>query len=290
MKIPTKKLKSGFEMPIFGIGTWMMGGDVNHDPKNDDEADIKAIKSAIDFGITHIDTAEKYAQGYAEKLVAKAIKEYDRSKLFIVSKADKLNFKYDNLLRSCENSLKRLEADYLDLYLLHAPSLEIPIKETMKAMDKLKDEGLIKNIGISNFTVKRTKEAQAATQNQVVANQLHLNLIYREPERDGLIKYCQENDMMFIAWRPVQKGDLTKKSKHKILDEMCEKYQKTPAQVAINWLVSQENIVTLSKMRNLKHLKENLKALDWQMEKKDIEKLYKEFPNQINVSDAVPLI
>lgn len=290
MNIPTKKLKCGFEIQVFGVGTWRMGGDQNYDPNNNDEADIKGIKAAIDAGITHIDTAEVYAQGHAETLVAQAIKDYDRSQLFIVSKVEQRNLKHDDVLQSCENSLKRLKTDYLDLYLIHVPNPDIPIKETMKAMDELKEDGLIKNIGISNFTVERSKEAQACTNNKIVANQLHLNLIYREPQRNGLIKYCQKNDIMFIAWRPVQKGELTEKGKYKILDEMCSKYQKTPAQIAINWLISQNNMVTLSKMRDTKHLEENLGAIGWEMEKKDIDRLYKEFPNQQDVSDAVPLI
>ena len=254
MEIPVKKLKSGFKMPVFGIGTWMMGGDSNHNSNNNDEADIKAIKAAIDSGITHIDTAEVYADGHAEKLVAQAIKNYDRKKLFIVSKVKRDNLKHDDVLTSCEDSLKRLETDYLDLYLLHAPNPNVHINKTMKAMDKLKKDGRIKKIGISNFNVKRSKEAQNATQNKIVANQLHLNLIFREPERDGLIEYCQKNDIMFIAWRPVQKGQLTEKGQYKILDELCDKYSKTPAQIAINWLISQNNMITLSKMRSPKHL------------------------------------
>jgi diketogulonate reductase-like aldo/keto reductase len=290
MTIPVKTLKSGFSMPVFGLGTWQMGGRHEPDPQNDDEADIKAIKAAIDTDITHIDTAESYSNGHAEELVAQAIKGYDRQKLFIVSKVKEDNLSYDSLLSACENSLKRLETDYLDLYLLHHPNPNIPIKETMKAMDKLKADGRIKNIGISNFNVARTKEAQAATQNQIVVNQLHLNLIYREPERDGLIEYCQQNDIFFMAWRPVQKGDLTEKGHYPILDEMCDKYQKTPAQIAINWLISQENIITLAKSTSLKHLQENLGALGWQMNKEDVERLRKEFPGQQEVSDAVPLV
>ena len=228
--------------------------------------------------------------GHAEELVAEAIKGYDRSKLFIVSKVKPEHLAPDDLLAACENSLKRLQTDYLDLYLLHHPNPTVPIEETMGAMDKLKADGRIKNIGISNFNVKRTKEAVAATQNQIVANQLHLNLMYREPERDGLVEYCQQNDMMFIAWRPVQKGTLTQPGHYPILDEMCDKYQKTPSQIAINWLTSQENIITLAKSTNLEHLQENLGAIGWHMEKDDIERLDKEFPDQKDVSDAVPLI
>src|SRR3989344_503367 len=290
MNIPVKTLKSGFSMPVFGFGTWQMGGRHERDPQNDDQADIAAIKAAIEAGITHIDTAESYSAGHAEELVAQAIKGYDRSKLFIVSKAHQEHLRHDDLLVACENSLKRLQIDYLDLYLLHAPSLQVPIKETMAAMDKLKADGRIKNIGISNFSIKRTKEAVTATQNQIVANQLHLNLMYREPERDGLVEYCQQNDMLFIAWRPVQKGTLTQPGHYPILDEMCAKYQKTPSQIAINWLTSQENIITLAKSTNLEHLQENLGAIGWHMEKDDIERLDKEFPDQKDISDAVPLL
>lgn len=267
-----------------------MGGGMKRDPKNDDKADIKAIKTAIDMGITHIDTAEKYAEGQAERLVAQAIKGYNRAKLFICSKVAKSNLRHDDLVESCKQSLERLQTDYLDLYMVHAPNSEISIKETMRAMDFLLKEGLIKNISVSNFSVKRIEKAQSYTKNKIVANQLHLNLIFREPERKGLLEYCQKKDVMFIAWRPVQNGLLAKKRVYKILDEICQKYNKTPAQIAINWLISQPNVVTLSKMRNINHLKENLGALGWKMDKEDIEKLRSDFPNQEDISDAVPLI
>lgn len=158
----------------------------------------------------------------------------------------------------------------------------------MKALDKLLADGLIKNIGVSNFSVERLKEAQSFTRNKIVANQLHYNLLVREAERKGLVEYCQANDVMLIAWRPVQKGILTGGGTE-VLDRMAKKYGKTPAQISINWLIYQENVVTLSKTRDLKHLKENLGALGWQMEKEDIEILRKEFPNKLSVSDAVPL-
>ena len=288
MKIPTKILKSGFEMPVFGLGTWMMGGGFEHDPNNDDHADIHAIKNAIDNGITHIDTAEVYANGYAETLVGKAIKEYERKKIFLVSKVAPNHLHYDDVLSALEASLQRLQTEYLDLYLVHQPNPDTPIKETMKALDYAKQQGLIKHIGVSNFTVQRFQEAQSHTSNKIVANQLHYNLMFREPERKGLVTFCQENDVMFIAWRPVQKGLLTKEQT--IVSMLCEKYKKTPSQIAINWLLSQLNIVTLSKMRNVDHLKENLDALDWEMDQEDVEKLRCEFPDQMDVSDAVPLI
>lgn len=288
MNIPTKKLKNGFEMPIFGIGTWEMGGRFDYDPNSDDETDIKAIKAAINMGITHIDTAEIYAQGQAEKIVGKAIRGYERRKLFIVSKVAATHLKYDDVLKSAEESLKRLNTNYLDLYLIHAPSPAIPISETMKAMDVLVERGIIKNIGVSNFKKERQKEAQARSKNKIVATQVHYNLMFREPDLTGLLNYCQKEDVMLIAWRPVQKGLLIDKG-NKIIDEMCMKYKKTPAQIAINWLISQDHVITLSKMSHIEHIKENLGSLGWQMEKEDIEEMRKEFPDQEEVSDAVPL-
>lgn len=288
MHIPTKKLTNGFEMPVFGLGTWMMGGDFIRNPDNDDQADIKAIKRAIEAGITHIDTAEKYAEGHAEVLVSQAIKGYDRKKLFIVSKIASENLSYKDVFRSLNASLERLQTNYLDLYMIHGPSPIIRIEETMKALDEIKQKGFAKNIAVSNFVVERFKKAQAAAKSKIVAGQYHLNLKFREAQRKGILKYFQDNDIMFIAWRPVQKG-LLSTNNSQVVKDMCKKYNKTPSQIAINWLISQKNIVTLSKMRSQEHLKENLGALGWSMEKDDIERLDKEFPDQQAISDAVPL-
>ncbi|HET9946559.1 MAG TPA: aldo/keto reductase [Patescibacteria group bacterium] len=289
MVIPTKKLQNGFEMPVFGLGTWQMGGRHEHDLNNNDDADIAAVRQALDAGITHIDTAESYAQGYAEVLVGKAIKPYDRSKIFLASKAHQENLSYERIIHSAKESLKRLQTDYLDLYYAHRFNPDIPLKETMRGMDSLVEEGLIRHIAVSNFTVEQCKEAQSYTKHKIVANQLHLNLQYREAERKGLVEYCQQNDIFFVAWRPLQKGMLLEE-KSGVLFEMMQKYKKTAAQIAINWLISQKNMVTLSKMGSKEHLKENLGALGWEMEKEDIARLDKEFPNQQDISDAVPLI
>lgn len=276
-------------MPIYGLGTWEMGGKKEVDPNNDDQTDIDAIKFAIDSGITHIDTAENYANGHAEELVGEAIKGYDRQQLFLVSKVRNTKLQYDDLIQSAHESLHRMATQYLDLFLIHAPSLEIPIQESMRAMNQLYQEGKIRNIGVSNFTVERFVEAQKYSEGKIVANQLHLNLKFREAERKGLISFCQENDVMFIAWRPIQQGLILERSTP-IIDKMCQKYGKTPSQIAINWLISHDNIVTLSKTRDKQHLQENLGALDWQMAVEDIEKLRVEFPEQQDVSDVVHLI
>lgn len=258
-------------MPILGFGTWGVGGFLTKDPSNDDQADRKAIQKAIEAGITHIDTAEMYAQGHAEEIIGKAIKGYDRKKLFITSKV-KDHLQKKDVIRAARRSLKRLAIDYLDLYLIHAPNSQIPISETLEGFDELVYDGLVKHIGVSNFTVSQLKEAQDSTKNKIVTNQIHYSLLSKEQEKEDIISYCQKKDMLITAYRPVERGLLTQKG-NKIIDELCHKYQKSPPQIAINWLISQPNIVTIAKMNNKKHLEENLQAVGWTMEEADVEKL-----------------
>lgn len=286
MALPVKKLKNGFSMPVFGIGTWMMGGGMAMDPDNDDAADVEAIGRAIEAGITHIDTAEMYAGGHAERLVGKAIRGRNRADLLIVSKVSPENLKYDDVRRSCEQSLKRLGTDYLDLYLIHKPNDAVPLKETIQALDKLKQEGVIRNIGVSNFTRERMREAAMLSDNPIVATQVHYNLTFREPEKEKVLDYCQQNDGFLIAWRPVQG---LAEEQPEIVTRLCEKYGKTPTQLALNWLASQKNVVTLAKMRDPGHLAENLGAFGWEMDPADVELLRAEYPGQRYISDAVPL-
>lgn len=288
MKIPNKKLKSGFTMPVFGLGTWQMGGKRERDYHNDDAADIQAIKTAIELGITHIDTAEVYAAGYTEILVGQAIVGYKRADLFLASKVHLTNLRYDDVLRACEQSLKRLGTNYLDLYLLHRYNPSIPLADSIRALDRLVNEKVVRNIGVSNFTWQHLAAAQSYSANQIVCNQVHYNLIFREPERTGLLEYCQNNDVFLVAWRPLGKSSILENIPA-VVKEVCSHYQKTPAQLAINWLISQANVVTLSKMRQIEHLQENLGGIGWQMDNKDIARLRRDYPNQQDISDTVPL-
>ncbi len=265
-----------------------MGGRGERDLTNDDQADIAAIQTSLDHGVTHIDTAEVYANGYAEELVGRALKDRDRSELFLASKVFKNHFSYDEVISACRGSLKRLSTEYLDLYMLHRYSPDTPLKDLIRALETLKDEGLIRNIGVSNFGVEHLKEAQSYTKHPIVCNQVHYNLEFREPERGGLLEYCQSNDIMLVAFRPIQRG-LFGSNTPELLEEMAKKYGKTPTQIALQWLLSQKNVVTISKTSRTEHLEENLGAIGWNMEAEDIERLRKEYPGQKDVSDSVPL-
>ena len=256
------------------------------DTSKDDE-EIEAIRAALDAGITHIDTAESYGNGHAEEILKEALQGYDRSKLMIATKVSANHQTYEGVHQSFRASLERMGLEYVDLYLLHRfPEPGIDIADTMRAMDELVEQGLAKNIGVCNLTPNRFEEAQKHTKNKLVCNQVHYNVQYREIEDKGVLKYCQENDVMLVAWRPLQKGTLPQSA---LLEDLAKKYGKTPTQIAINWLISQDSVVTLSKTSNVEHLKENLGALGWSMDAVDIERIRKEFPDQQMVSDAVPL-
>lgn len=288
MTIPTKTLGSGFSMPVFGLGTWMMGGAKERDPNNDDEGDVAAIRRALNHGITHIDTAELYAGGHTEILVGRAIVGFPRSSLFLTSKVHRSHMTYDGILASCEASLKRINTDYLDLYLLHSFTADVPLEDQARALDRLVDEGLVRSIGVANYGVGNLRKIQGVAKNRIVCDQVHYNLQVREAEVTGLLKYCQENDTFLMAWRPLGKGTLADNIPP-IVNELATKYSKTPTQIALNWLVSQPNVIAISKSRSLEHLEDSLGALDWTMSTGDIERLREEYPEQRMVSEAVPL-
>jgi diketogulonate reductase-like aldo/keto reductase len=279
MEIPVKKLKSGFELPVFGFGAYRVGGISAHNLGNDDKKDISVIKEALNLGITHIDTAEMYAQGYSEILIGRAIKEYDRSKLIIATKVSPMNLHYNEVISAARGSLERLNTDYLDLYMIHYPNFKIPIAETMEAMDYLVEEGIVKYIGVSNFNLRQFKEAQKYTKNKIICNQIPYSLINRKFQADGFIDYAKKNEVMITAWRPIEGGMLSRKGIG-LLDKMCMIYKKTPSQVAINWLISQKNVVTIPGSRKIEHLKENLDSLGWQLTPEDIKILDDDFPRK----------
>jgi diketogulonate reductase-like aldo/keto reductase len=287
MEIPSKSLNCGFAMPVFGMGTWGMGGYMQHDPQNDDFSDTAALQVGLDLGFTHIDTAEIYAGGHAEAIIEQAIAGRNRSDLFITSKVWTNHLSYDGVRIAAEGSLKRLGTDYLDLYLIHQVDEKSSLEETIRGLDRLQEEGIIRNIGVSNFAVERMRQAQSYSMHKIVANQVHYNLVFREPELE-LLKYCQDNDVMLIAWRPVQAKEILQ-AECALMKHLCAKYRKTPAQIAINWLVAQPNVTTVAAMRSAKHIPENLAAIDFSMEREDLELLRREFPGCQFKSDALPL-
>jgi diketogulonate reductase-like aldo/keto reductase len=271
MNMQTKKLPNGFEIPVLGIGTCLMGGEDYGPPDySNDSQYVNAIQEAIKLGYTHIDTAEVYGGNHTEELIGKAIKNFDRKKLFITTKVCKEHLKYDDVIKSAKESLKRMGTSYIDLYLIHRPNPEIPIKETMAAMNFLADNKLIKYIGISAFDIDQTKEAQKYSKHPIVANQLKFSLWKTSDVKT--IKYCQENDIMVIAYKVFGRG-MIKTNKIPMIQELSKKYNKTEAQIILNWVVSKKNMVAIFKSLSAENLKENKEIFDFKLTNEEIKKI-----------------
>lgn len=259
-----------------------MGGRYARNPFNRDQRDIAGIEAALEAGITHIDTAEIYAGGHTEELVSEAIKDFDRRRLFLTTKVWWTNLRYDDVIRAARDSLSRLGLKQIDLYLIHGPNPDIPIKETMRAMDYLLENGLTRFIGVSNFDVSELEEAVAATKYKIVNNQIHFNLTAREYQTNGTLEFCRKHNILVTAYRPLGLGEgMTggiPEAGMEFLKRIGEKYAKTPAQVALNWLIEQPNLVTIFKSTNPGHIKENLGAIGWKLDEDDRAELTDNFP------------
>ena len=272
--------RTGEKIAAIGFGTWRIGGGMSPDYSHDREA-IEAIKYAIKLGMTHIDTAEIYGAGHAEELVGKAIKELPREDLFIATKVWHTNLRYDDVLKACERSLKRLQTSYVDLYIIHWPSRAIPLSETMKAMERLYKEGKTRYIGVSNFSADQVEEARSyLSVTDVVANQVEYNLYNRSIEAE-LMPYCFKNGITITAYSPLAKGTLARELKSprnrraKILFDLAEKYSKTPTQIALNWVIWHEQVIAIPKAIQKHHIEENAAAAGWKLTKQDYELISK---------------
>jgi len=267
------KINEKVKINVLGIGTLGMGGWILRDNSRDKEC-IDAIKTAIKLGMTHIDTAEVYGNGHTEELIGEAIKDVPRKKLFITTKVYKNHLHYNDVIQAAKNSLKRMRTNYIDLYLIHWPNHKVSLKETMKAMDFLVENKLVRFIGVSNFSLNSMKKAQSYTKNKIVANQVEYNILQRCPEKN-LLDYCQKNGILLIAYRPLAGGKLVR-GRNKLLDELCRKYKKTRAQIVLNWLISKDNVITIPKA-SVQHIKENCGAIGWHLSKEDSKKIEKYF-------------
>ncbi|HXQ92486.1 MAG TPA: aldo/keto reductase [Nitrososphaerales archaeon] len=245
--------KTGIKISEIGQGTWAFRGGV------------EPLKVGVSLGATHVDTAEMYG---TEGVVGKAIADI-RDKVFLATKVSPQHLHYDDLIKAAEGSLSRLDTKILDLYMIHWPNPRIPIKETMKAMEDLVKKGKIRHIGVSNFSVEDLKEAQAAMSSQeIVSNQVEYNLATRGVE-DELIPFCKEQKITIVAYSPLSRGQVSKK-KDEVLDKIASKYGKTIAQVALNFLTREENVVAIPKTDNTQHVKENCEASGWRLSEADI--------------------
>ena len=236
----------GVTVPVLGLGTSGMTGD----------ACREAVLEAFDLGYRHLDTAQMYDN---EDAVGEAIgaSDLDRDEVFLTTKVLPENLAYDDLHDSFADSLDRLDTDYVDLLLIHAPSDKVPVEESLQAMNELQADGEVRHIGVSNFSVEETREAIAASATPILTNQVKYHPFYPQ---DDMLAFCREADVLLTAYTPLAKGQVFDDER---LIEIGNRHGKSPAQVALRWLVQQDGVITIPMSSNPDHLAENLDVFDF---------------------------
>ena len=264
----TLKLPSGQLIPILGMGTWQMGENALNR-----QSEIDALRHGLDLGLTLIDTAEMYGEGGAEEVIAHAIASR-RAEVFLVSKVYPHNASKRGTITACERSLQRLKTDYLDLYLLHWRG-SVPLAETLEAFQTLQQSGKIRSYGVSNFDVEDMEEAIGLKDGKGIAtNQVLYNLMRRGIEWN-LLPWCRQQGIPIMAYSPIEQGRLLN---NRTLKMIAQQREVTAAQVAIAWLLHQENVIVIPKSSRIDHVEQNYAALNLKLSAEELAALDAAFP------------
>lgn len=264
----TVTLKSGDKVPVLGLGTWHMG-----ERKSERAAEVAAIRLGLDLGIRLIDTAEMYGEGGAEEMLAEAMAGR-RDDIFLVSKVYPHNASRKGAVAACERSLKRLNIDRLDLFLLHWRG-SVPLAETVEAFESLKKDGKIRQWGVSNLDAGDMEElAGVPNGKNCASNQVLYHLDSRGIEWSVLPK-CQKAEIVVMAYSPLGQGPLLRKP---VLKKVADKHGTDPAAIALAWVLRHPGVITIPKAVKPDHVRANMKALDVKLDTEDLKALDAAFP------------
>ena len=264
----TIRLKSGQSLPSLGMGTWRMG-----ENSKDFDDEVLALRHGLGLGFSLIDTAEMYGEGGAEEVVSEAIKGR-RQSVFLVSKVYPHNASRDGAIAACNRTLKRLNTDYLNLYLLHWRG-SYPLSETLEAYQQLTQAGKIRDYGVSNFDTDDMEEAMQVPGGDAIAtNQVLYNLSRRGIERN-LLPWCTQRQMPVMAYSPVEQGRILNNA---TLKQLAKERDASAAQIAIAWLLQQPNVVIIPKSSRIDHIEQNYAAQHLALSPQELETLEVAFP------------
>jgi len=259
----------GESVPALGLGTWRL---------SDDEC-ARTVETALDLGYRHVDTAQMYGN---EAAVGHGIARSDvpREDLFLVTKLAFRNRRYDDVLRSTEESLARLGTDHVDLLLVHQPNPAVPLRETLDAMAELRDEGKVRHVGVSNFSLRRLERARDLSPVPVFADQVQFHPYWSQSD---LLDFCRIHDVLLTAYSPLAQGGVLDDDR---LERIGERYDRTPAQVALRWLVQQPSVAAIPKATSREHLAENLAVFDFELTESEM----REVPNPSWLRTALGIV
>ncbi|MDX8148673.1 aldo/keto reductase [Lentzea sp. BCCO 10_0061] len=262
----TVLLPSGETVPALGMGTWMMAEDPSRRA-----AEIDALRTGLDLGLSLVDTAEMYGSGASETLVGEALAGR-RDEVFLVSKVLPSHASAAGTVRACEASLRRLGTDRLDLYLLHWRG-SVPFAQTLDGFAALLDAGKIRHWGVSNLDLDDMRELTALP-GFCQTNQILYNLTRRGPEHD-LLPWHVSAGIPIMAYSPVEQGRLLDSP---ALASVARRHDATPAQVALAWVLRQPQVCAIPKAGSASHVRENARALELRLTPEDLADLDRAFP------------
>ena len=268
--IRSTSLPGGETVPVLGQGTWRMG-----EAASRRQNEVAALRIGIELGMTLIDTAEMYADGGAERVVGEAIAGL-RDQVFVVTKFYPQNATRERMAAACDRSLRRLNVEQIDLYLLHWRG-DVPLKETLAGFDDLLAAKKIRYAGVSNFDVDDMAELARLKGGleRNVTDQVLYNLDRRGIEWD-LLPWMRKRHRPVIAYSPVAEGLLA--HPHAVLRRVAERHDATPAQIALAWVLREDGVVAIPKAADPKHVRENRGAADIKLTKRDLAELDESFP------------
>ena len=256
---------------VIGQGTW-------NSERDDQTSVVAALRRGLDLGMTHIDTAEMYGSGIAEQLIAEAIAGR-REQVFLVSKVLPEHASRKGTVAACEQSLRRLQTDWLDCYLLHWRGRH-PLEDTIAAFEQLGDAGKIRSWGVSNFDVADLEEARAICgDGRMACNQVLYHLGQRAIEH-AVIPWCEKHGVAVVGYSPFGHGDFptTRTTAGRVLNEIAAAHDATPRQVALRFLVRRPSLFAIPKASSLEHVVENAAAGDLPLSKADLARIDEAFP------------
>ena len=260
-------LPGGTSVPALGQGTWRMGENASRR-----QAEMGALRTGVELGMTMVDTAEMYGEGGTERFLGEALDGL-RDQVFLVSKAYPQNAGRGRLERACEASLRRLRTDRLDLYLLHWRG-SVALAETVEGMEALRSAGKIAAWGVSNLDAADMDELFRAGGEACVTDQVLYNVTRRGPEFD-LLPALQARGVPLTAYSPVEQGRLPRSD---ALAVVAERHEVTPAQVALAWVLRQLDVIAIPKAADVAHVRENRRAADLALTPEDLAEINAAFP------------
>lgn len=245
----------GEEIPALGFGTWQITG----------PACQRAVLDALRIGYRHIDTAQAYEN---ERQVGEGIaaSDVDREEIFLTTKVWHRNVSHDATIRTTEQSLNRLDTDYLDLLLIHWPVEDVPVEETLDAMLELKEQEKVRNIGVSNFPPSKLQ--QAVDHAPIICNQVEYHPFLGQRR---LLELSEEHDLMLTAYSPLARGRVLQDS---TLETIGGRHDKSPAQVVLRWLIQQERVAAIPKAASHDHRVSNIDIFDFELSDDEMDDIF----------------